>query len=111
LNYTASDLHVAIGGLLVSDHTPETQKFFLKLAAKRLLFANTHVLKKDQLFAVGPSFTIADAYLYIVLSWHRYVNVDLTPFPNVKAYFERIKSLPQVQAAHDRIATTPTSVL
>jgi glutathione S-transferase len=58
---------------------------------------------------VGDSFTIADAYLYIVLSWTSIVSIDLTPYPKVKAYFERIGALENVKAAHARIATNPAT--
>jgi hypothetical protein len=34
--------------------------------------------------------------------------VDLTPYPKVKAYVERVGALPQVKAAHERMATKPT---
>ena len=62
-------------------------------------------------FLVGNSFTIADSYLYIVLSWTGYVGVDLAPFPNVKAFFDRISNLPNVKAAHARMAENPATVL
>ena len=45
-------------------------------------------LVKDKKFVVGDAFTVADAYLYIVLTWEPYAKFDTAPFPNVQAYFE-----------------------
>jgi len=58
-------------------------------------------------FLVGNSFTI-DSYLYIALTWTGYVGVDVTPFPKVQAYSQRIGGL--LSDAHARIATNPASV-
>jgi glutathione S-transferase len=61
-------------------------------------------------FLVGGKFSIADSYLYIVLGWGRWVGVDLSAYPAVKAYWEGIDQLPQVVAAHAKIATNPSSI-
>jgi glutathione S-transferase len=107
LNHTASEIHTAIGGLFHPAHTDETRAFFGKLIEKRLGFLEKHVVNGKR-FVVGDSLTIADLYLYIVLSWTGYVKVDLTPYPNTQAYFDGIKSLPQVQSGHAQIAANPS---
>ena len=55
--------------------------------ATKLKYLN-EVLLKDKKFVIGDSFTVADAYLYIVLSWEPYAKFDTAPFPVVQAYFE-----------------------
>jgi len=60
-------------------------------------------------FLVGSSLTIADIYAYIVLSWTPFVGLSLDAFPNVAAFYERVRSLPVIQEAHARIATDPTT--
>jgi glutathione S-transferase-like protein len=55
-------------------------------------------------FTAGPdiwatSFTVADAYLYTVTRWAPRVEFDLSPFPNVKAFMERMNARPKVQEA------------
>jgi len=107
LNYTASELHTAIGSLFNPAQTDATRPFFQKLIEKRLTHTDNHVVNGKK-FAVGDSFTIADSYLYIVLSWTKFLNIDLTPYPNVKSYFEGIKSLDFIQKAHASMSTSPT---
>jgi glutathione S-transferase len=47
----------------------------------------------------GDKFTVADAYLFTVLRWSTYVNIDLGKWPNVKAYVDRVAAHPKVQEA------------
>ena len=46
--------------------------------AKKLTYINDHMVKGKK-FLVGDSFTVADSYLYIVLSWGQYVGVGARP--------------------------------
>ena len=50
-------------------------------------------------FLLGDTFSVADAYLFVVLSWAPYVGVDLSPWPGLAAYSARITGRPAVQAA------------
>lgn len=49
--------------------------------------------------ATGDTFTVADAYLFTVLRWSPYVNIDLGKWPSIKAYVERVAARPKVQEA------------
>ncbi len=49
-------------------------------------------------YLMGDQFTVADAYLYTVLTWAGFLGVDLTPFPALKAYMERVEARPAVRA-------------
>lgn len=110
LNYIASEVHPSIGGLFNPEHTEGTKEFTKNNAAKKLAFLETHLIK-DKRFLVGDSFTIADSYLFIVLSWTGYVGIDLAPYPNVKAYYEAIGAIDGVRSARELMATNPTSTL
>ena len=48
---------------------------------------------------MGDQFTIADAYLFVVLSWLAYVKIDITEWPNLKRYFEELKQRKSIQAS------------
>ena len=47
-------------------------------------------------FIAGKSFTLADAYLFTILSWLKFINVEINSFPNLARYFERMKSRPSI---------------
>jgi glutathione S-transferase len=42
---------------------------------------------------------VADAYLYTTLTWAAHVGVDLSAWPALEAYRDRIAARPAVQAA------------
>jgi glutathione S-transferase len=48
---------------------------------------------------MGDTFTVADAYLFTVLAWGKYVGMPLDPWPTLVAYNARIKERPTVKAA------------
>lgn len=110
LSYVSTEVHPSIGGLFNPTLGEETKAHIRGNAAKKLTYLE-NTLVSDKSFVVGDSFTVADAYLYIVLSWTGYVGIDLSPYPKVKLYAEKIGQLPNVKAAHARIATSPSTTI
>ncbi len=51
-------------------------------------------------FVLGESFSLADAYLYVVCSWLEGDGVDVSAFPKILAFREAMEARPSVQAAH-----------
>lgn len=47
----------------------------------------------------GSSFSVADAYLFVMLTWTHKTGVDLKPFPKLSAFKARIAALPAVKRA------------
>jgi glutathione S-transferase len=52
-------------------------------------------------FLMGEQFTIADAYLFTVLSWGTYVKLDIDRWPQLKRYVERVGARPAVIEAFE----------
>jgi len=50
-------------------------------------------------YLMDSHFTVADAYLFTVLRWSPRVGIDLSKWPNVKAYVDRVASRKAVQEA------------
>lgn len=97
LNFISTELHKTFSPLFKSTTTEETRNAILALLAKRLNFVNAQLVKSE--FFCGDRFSVADAYLFTVLSWSRHVKLDLSPWPSVVAYLERIGARPAVHAA------------
>lgn len=49
-------------------------------------------------YLMGDQFTVADAYLYTVLTWAGIVGVDLAPYPALQAFMKRVEARPAVKA-------------
>jgi glutathione S-transferase len=53
---------------------------------------------EKQPFLTGDTFSIADAYLWVVLNWADYHKVDLASWPAVQQFRARVAARPAVQA-------------
>lgn len=97
LGYINSELHKSYSPLFRPD-TPEATKDERKAyLAKRYALIEAQLEKHP--FVLGDAFTIADAYLFTVTRWAAVVKLDLSAFPQLLAYQERIAARPEVQAA------------
>jgi glutathione S-transferase len=47
-------------------------------------------------FLMGEQFTVADAYLFVVLGWGAHVKLDIGQWPQLKRYVERVGARPHV---------------
>ena len=64
---------------------------------RRLDYTNGELAGKAYL--LGDGFSVADAYLFTVLSWMPYVKIDLSRWSNLTAFQARVAARPAVQAA------------
>lgn len=53
----------------------------------------------QQPYLMGEQFSVADVYLFVVTNWARMVKVDLSAFPALQAFQERVAARPAVQDA------------
>jgi glutathione S-transferase len=65
--------------------------------ATRLRYVNDQLAGKTYL--LGSDFTVADAYMFVMLTWANHLKLDLTPYSNLHVYFAKIAARPGVQAA------------
>ena len=97
LGYINSEVHKNFSPFFTPGTTDEQ-----KAAAKTNLSRRLGFIENDlgtRSFLLGDSFTVADAYLFTVLGWLRYVGMGLDQWPQLKAYHGRIAGRPAVQAA------------
>ena len=50
-------------------------------------------------YLMGDTLTVADAYLFVILTWVRRLQLDMSGNPRLLAYYDRVLSRPKVQAA------------
>ena len=97
LNFIGTELHKGFGPLF-NPATPEEVKAAAKeRLAGRLKFVDGELAGKQ--FLMGDDFTVADGYLFTITNWAKPMHIDLSPFPNLLAYRERIAARPAVQRA------------
>ena len=97
LNYVGSELHKTFTPLFRPTTPEEFKKISREFLAQRFDWIDQQLAGKQYLF--GDNFTVADAYLFVVLRWSPRVGVDLSKWPNIVAYMERVAARPKVQEA------------
>ena len=97
LGFISSELHKNFGPLLTPGAVEAAKAPARDKLGKRLHYVANHLASRQYL--VGEHFTVADAYLYNVLTWTRIVGIDLSAWPVLAAYRERVQQRPAVQAA------------
>jgi len=110
LSFISSEIHSRVGPLFNPATSEEVKTFLKGIVNRKLQYLQDNLLAGGKRFLLGDGFTVADAYLYIVLSWAPHLGLDLSPFPGVKAYWDGIAALDGVKAAHARIAEKPAHV-
>lgn len=50
-------------------------------------------------YLMGETFTVPDAYLFTILRWGKWTGIDISRWPGLEAYTERIAGRPAVLAA------------
>jgi glutathione S-transferase len=96
VNFTASEIHKALGDFFNPKMTPEWREARLERLAKRLDYVNKALGAGEYLMG---EFSVADAYLYTVLRWTDIHKVDLSPWPNIQAFMARMAARPSVKKA------------
>ncbi|MEO8936321.1 MAG: glutathione transferase GstA [Burkholderiaceae bacterium] len=98
LNYLTAEVHQRFYEIFKFPHFPDEAKGdFRADLDKRLAFIANRLGDGDYL--MGDTFTAADGYLFVMLRWAAFLKVDLTRWPNLVAYRDRVAARPAVQAA------------
>jgi glutathione S-transferase len=95
--YLSSEVHKNLSPLFRPDTSDEQKAKQRELATTRLRFVESAL--GDRPFLTGTDFTVADAYLYVILSWSPRTGIDLAALPRLAAFYERVRQRPSVQAA------------
>jgi glutathione S-transferase len=97
LNYVSSELHKGFGPLFNPDTSAEAKAAAKTGIGKKFDWLTGFLGTKTYL--LGNTFTVADAFLFTVLSWTGHVGIDLNKWPALAAYHSRIAQRPKVQQA------------
>ena len=98
LNFVASELHKMYSPWLFHpEYGAQAQEVARGKIAERLAYVENHLGNGPYL--MGETFTVADAYLFTIVGWSAFAKVDLSTFPRLRAYMDRIGARPKVQEA------------
>jgi glutathione S-transferase len=96
-NYITSELHKTFTPLFNPDLDNSAKKTLAGVLRKKYEWVNTQLQSKDYL--LGQSFTVADAYLFAVTGWAKYVSLDLADLKHLQDFLARVAGRPAVREA------------
>jgi glutathione S-transferase len=96
LAFISTEIHKGFGPLWNPQTPPEVRERTVQALGNRFSYLSRTLEK--QAYLTGDRFTIADAYLYVVLNWSNLHKVDLTPWPALQLFQQRVTARPAVQA-------------
>lgn len=97
LNFITSEIHAGPAPLFNRALPEEVKTIFREKLFRRFDFLQETL--STSAYLTGASFSVADAYLFTVLGWARFFAIELSPWPALLEYREKISARPAVQAA------------
>jgi glutathione S-transferase len=94
LAYINSEVHKSFSPLFYPDASEDMKQYARANLTTRVGWLAERLGSKP--FLLGEQFSVADAYLFVVLTWSPHVSFDLTPWPNLLAFQERVAARPHV---------------
>ncbi len=97
LNYLTSEIHKAYSPLFKEDVLPAVREERLDYLKRRYALIEKQL--EGRQYLAGDRFTVADAYLFTLTRWARVVKLDLSGYPNLAAFQERVAARKGVREA------------
>lgn len=90
LNFITTELHKGCGPLFNPSVPSDMKDSVFKPALKNKLNYVEKNLQKNT-FLLGEQFTLADAYLFVILSWLPHFKIDLSEWPQLTRYYTNLE--------------------
>ncbi|HET9599683.1 MAG TPA: glutathione transferase GstA [Anaeromyxobacteraceae bacterium] len=97
LSYVTSEIHKGLGALFNPKMPADFKPTWREAQGAKLDYLSQQLQGRS--FLMGDAFTVADAYLFVCLSWTAWLEIDLARWPVLKSYVERVGARPAVKAA------------
>lgn len=97
LNFISTEIHQNFIPLFKPTVSEDAKQQAIIMLITRLKSVAEHLSSRSVL--LGDQFSVADIYLFVTLSWGQYVNVDISQWPVLSRYMDKIFERPAVQQA------------
>lgn len=96
-NYITSELHKSFTPMFRDDVDATAKRVLAGLLRRKLAWLDGQLAGKPYL--TGEVFTAADAYLFVMLGWARFVNLGIADLSHLQAFLARVTARPAVREA------------
>jgi Glutathione S-transferase len=105
LSFVASDLHPTIIEYIykalpaTGEQKERTRALYDQRAARRLKVLEDRLADQD--YILGDRYSVIDGYALVVLNWSVPADLSLAPYPNIRAYMERLEARPAIRRVRE----------
>jgi glutathione S-transferase len=92
--YISTELHKSFSPLFNPAFDEAAKALFKKALENRFAWVSSQL--EGRSFLTGDTYTVADAYLFTVANWAKYVNLDLSAHTHLQALIARVAGRPAV---------------
>lgn len=96
--YVSTEIHKTYGAMFNPAMSDDARKGAIDRLNMRYKLIE-QLLSDGRTYLTGQQFSTVDAYLFTVTNWANMLKVDLSAFPKLLAYQQRVAARPAVQAA------------
>jgi glutathione S-transferase len=96
LGYISTEIHKTCGPLFNPAIPADQRQERIDYLNRRLGLVEKTL--GSRAYLTGSTFTVADAYLFVVSNWANRLSLDLSAFPNLLAFQQRVSSRPAALA-------------
>ena len=97
LNFITAEIHKQFSPLFNPALPEDAKPLFRDKLIARFRYVDEQLADKSYL--MGADFTVADAYLFVVLRWASAVGLDLSQLANLGRFVQRMMARPAVRQA------------
>jgi len=99
LNFVSSELHKSFSPFFSGTALDADAKQLAEDGLGRRVAHIERSLADGRAYFLGDTFTVADAYAFVVLNWTNFIGVSLDAYPKTQSYMARVAARPAVVKA------------
>ncbi|TLX49682.1 glutathione transferase GstA [Pseudoalteromonas ruthenica] len=99
LAYLSSELHKSFSPFFSGAELTATQRQAAQAKIGKRLVPIEAQLSTGSLYLQGDTFTVADAYAFVIINWSQFIGFSLTPWPAINAFWQRVNARASVRKA------------
>jgi len=94
LSFLSAELHKAFSPYFSGKDLSEDEAKQVRNKLDATISQFDVLLKQNGSYLLGDTFSVVDAYAFVILNWSNFIGVPLDAWPDTKAYVERIANRP-----------------
>lgn len=97
LHFISTEIHKGFAPLWKPVTPDAARRLAVEDLHRRFGYVERHL--DGRMYLMGDRYTVADAYCFTILNWAGFHRIDLSPYPRLLAFVDRVAARPRVREA------------